>query len=160
MHQGRVISAEFIGFTQSQTPLDDASEVVTNHDELMSNFFAQPDALALGKTVDQLTAEGVPEHLHTHKLFPGDRPSFSLLFQGSLDAYNCGQLLAFYEHRVAVEGFIYGINSFDQWGVELGKVLAKDVRAVFSAQKTQAQADLSKFNPATKHLLQAYLASK
>ena len=80
---------------------------------------------------------------------------------GSLDAYNCGQLLALYEHRVATEGFIYGINSFDQWGVELGKVLAKDVRAVF-AQKKQggAEVDLAKFNPATKSLLGAYLATK
>jgi len=128
----------------------------------MSNFFAQPDALALGKTYEQLTAEGVPEALQPHKLFPGDRPSLSILFRGPLTAHNCGQLLALYEHRVAVEGFLYGINSFDQWGVELGKVLAKDVRAVFAAKKQNAEGtpDLTKFNPATQHLLQAYLASK
>ena len=149
MHQGRTIAAEFIGFTESQTPMDDASEVVTNHDELMSNFFAQPDALALGKTIEQLSAEGVPEVLHQHKLFPGDRPSLSILFQGALTAHSCGQLLAMYEHRVAIEGFLYDINSFDQWGVELGKVLAKDVRVVFAAKKQNAAADLSKFNPAT-----------
>merc|ERR1712060_912506 len=88
MHQGRPISAEFIGFTASQTPITDASEPVSNHDELMSNFFAQPDALALGKTYEQLTAEGVPQHLHTHKLFPGDRPSLSILFRGPLTAHN------------------------------------------------------------------------
>jgi glucose-6-phosphate isomerase len=64
-------------------------------------------------------------------LFVGDRPSLSILFTGKLTAFTCGQLLALYEHRVAVEGFIYGINSFDQWGVELGKILAKDVRNVF-----------------------------
>jgi len=133
MHQGRVISAEFIGFAKSQTPKDFEGEVVSNHDELMSNFFAQPDALALGKTYGQLSAEGVPEELQPHKLFSGDRTSFSILFGGQLDPTTCGQLLAFYEHRVAVEGFIYDINSFDQWGVELGKVLAKDVRSVFSA---------------------------
>ena len=80
MHQGRTISAEFIGFTASQTPTDDATEPVSNHDELMSNFFAQPDALAIGKTIEQLQAEGVREDLHNHKLFQGDRPSLSILF--------------------------------------------------------------------------------
>lgn len=160
MHQGRPIAAEFIGFTEAQTPMDDASEAVSNHDELMSNFFAQPDALALGKSMEELEASGVPEHLRTHKLFPGDRPSLSILFAGALTATNCGQLLALYEHRVAVEGFLYGINSFDQWGVELGKVLAKDVRAVFAAKKKGADADVARFNPATQHLLAAYLASK
>ena len=77
-----------------------------------------------------------------------------------MTAHNCGQLLALYEHRVAVEGFLYGINSFDQWGVELGKVLAKDVRTVFAAKKSGVAQDLSKFNPATKHLLEAYLANQ
>ena len=86
-----------------------------------------------------------------HKLFPGDRPSFSILFEGALNPRNCGQLLSMYEHRTAVEGFLFGINSFDQWGVELGKVLAKDVRSVFAAKKKDpsSAADLSKFNPAT-----------
>ena len=79
----------------------------------MSNFFAQPDALALGKTIDQLKAENVPDHLLRHKEFVGDRPSLSILFTGKLDAFTCGQLLGLYEHRVAVEGFIYDINSFD-----------------------------------------------
>ena len=160
MHQGRVIAAEFIGFTESQTPMDDSSEPVSNHDELMSNFFAQPDALAVGKTREQLTAENVPEHLHNHKLFPGDRPSLSILFQGALTAHNCGQLLALYEHRVAIEGFLYDINSFDQWGVELGKVLAKDVRSVFAASKKGDAPDVTKFNPATRNLLAAYLGSR
>jgi glucose-6-phosphate isomerase len=132
----------------------------------MSNFFAQPDALALGKTYEQLKAEGVPESLQEHKLFVGDRPSLSLLFFGSLTAYKCGQLLAMYEHRVAVEGFLFGINSFDQWGVELGKVLAKDVRNVFAAKQTAgsdanveeiSKQSSSKFNPATNYLLKHYL---
>merc|ERR1719183_1761798 len=79
MHQGRVIPAEFIGFAKSQNPVELPGEAVSNHDELMSNFFAQPDALALGKTADQLKAEGVPENLVSHKTFPGDRPSLSLL---------------------------------------------------------------------------------
>lgn len=137
-------------------------EPVSNHEELMSNFFAQPDALAMGKDVDSLKAQGVPEELHQHKLFEGDRPSLSLLFFGSLDAFKCGQLLAIYEHRVAVEGFLYDCNSFDQWGVELGKALAKDTRSVFTAlvdgskDKSNCIPD-GKFNPATKALLQSYV---
>lgn len=79
-----------------------------------------------------------------------------MLFLGHLDAFKCGQLLAYYEHRVAVEGFVYDINSFDQWGVELGKVLAKDVRSVFTSIKKNDTPDLGKFNPATRALLQAY----
>ena len=163
MHQGRTIPAEFIGFTQSQTPITLAGEPVSSHEELMSNFFAQPDALALGKTVSQLKAEGVPEALLEHKTFLGDRPSLSLLFLGPLDAYKCGQLLALYEHRVAVEGFLFGVNSFDQWGVELGKVLAKDVRNIFQAKQSKASDEeishqtSAKFNPATNFLLSKYL---
>jgi len=157
MHQGRVIPAEFIGFINSQTPIDDDSEVVANHDELMSNFFAQPDALALGKDLEKLKSENVPEELLQHKLFEGDRPSLSLLFD-KLTAFTCGQLLALYEHRVAVEGFLYGVNSFDQSGVELGKVLAKDVRKVFTqAKKEKKQPDLSNFNSATMNLMKRYL---
>lgn len=90
MHQGRVIPAEFIGFTQSQTPIKLEGEVVNSHNELMSNFFAQPDALALGKNVEELIESGVPEPLLQHKLFTGDRPSLSILFNGSLTAFNCG----------------------------------------------------------------------
>lgn len=128
------------------------------HYELMSNFFAQPDALALGKTIEQLEAEGVAAELHQHKLFVGDRPSLSILFKGKLSPKSCGELLALYEHRVAVEGFIYGINSFDQWGVELGKVLAKDVRAVFEyGIKERKMPDLSKFNPATAKLIETFM---
>jgi glucose-6-phosphate isomerase len=90
MHQGRTIPAEFIGFTQSQTPMDSSTEVVSNHDELMSNFFAQPDALAQGKTMEMLAAENVPEHLREHKRFIGNKPSLSILFKGSLTAESCG----------------------------------------------------------------------
>ena len=82
-----------------------SGESVDNHDELMSNFFAQPDALACGKTVEELIAEGVPSHLIPHKEFPGNRPSLSLLFP-ELTARRCGQLLALYEHRVAVQGTV------------------------------------------------------
>jgi glucose-6-phosphate isomerase len=126
----------------------------------MSNFFAQPDALALGKTIEECEAEGIPAELREHKLFVGNKPSMSMLFVGSLDAAACGRLLAIYEHRVCIEGFIYGINSFDQWGVELGKVLAKDVRAVFAADKKGETPNLEKFNPATANLMQKFLSAK
>lgn len=108
-----MIPAEFIGFVKSQTPVCLPGEPVPNHEELMSNFFAQPDALALGKDYEELKKEGVPNELLEHKRFLGDRPSLSILFTGKLTPYTCGQLLGLYEHRVAVEGFIYGINSFD-----------------------------------------------
>jgi glucose-6-phosphate isomerase len=151
VHQGRVVPADFIGFKHSQQPVALPGEPVSNHDELMSNFFAQPDALACGKTAAELAAEGVPAALIPHKEFPGNRPSNVLLID-QLDAFSVGQILALYEHRTAVQGFIWGINSFDQWGVELGKVLAKQVRTQLAAK----QPELSGFNPSTRALLQAY----
>lgn len=162
MHQGRTIPAEFIGYTKSQTPVTLEGEPVSNHEELMSNFFAQPDALAMGKDIETLKAQGIPENLLEHKFFSGDRPSFSLLFFGALDAFKCGQLLAMYEHRVAMEGFLFDCNSFDQWGVELGKALAKDTRGVFSSltdgSKTKENCiPDGKFNGATANLLKTYL---
>ena len=119
--------------------------------ELMSNFFAQADALAYGKTVEDLKAEGVPERLWAHKEFPGNRPSLSLLLD-KLDAFALGQLLALYEHRTAVQGFVWGINSFDQWGVELGKSLAKKVRTQLS-QANPLGEGLEHFNSSTQALL-------
>eukprot|EP00450_Noctiluca_scintillans_P016366 CAMPEP_0194527592 /NCGR_PEP_ID=MMETSP0253-20130528/63730_1 /TAXON_ID=2966 /ORGANISM="Noctiluca scintillans" /LENGTH=782 /DNA_ID=CAMNT_0039372553 /DNA_START=1 /DNA_END=2349 /DNA_ORIENTATION=- len=130
LHQGRVVPAEFIGFKVSQNPVALGGEPVSNHDELMSNFFAQPDALALGKTEEQLREEGVPQRLVAHKVFLGDRPSLSLLLP-VCDARTLGRLLALYEHRTAVQGWVWNVNSFDQWGVELGKVLAGDIRTYF-----------------------------
>nr|BAB17655.1 cytosolic phosphoglucose isomerase [Arabidopsis halleri subsp. gemmifera] len=147
IHQGRVIPCDFIGIVKR--------EVVSNHDELMSNFFAQPDALAYGKTPEQLQKENVSENLIPHKTFSGNRPSLSLLLP-ELTAYNVGQLLAIYEHRVAVQGFVWGINSFDQWGVELGKVLATQVRKQLHSSRTQGTA-LEGFNYSTTTLLKRYL---
>ncbi|TQD90160.1 hypothetical protein C1H46_024324 [Malus baccata] len=159
IHQGRVIPCDFIGVVKSQQPVYLKGEVVSNHDELMSNFFAQPDALAYGKHPEQLKKENVPEHLITHKTFTGNRPSLSLLLP-SLNAYNIGQLLAIYEHRIAVEGFVWGINSFDQWGVELGKSLASQVRKQLNASRTKGQ-PVEGFNYSTTSLLTKYLeASK
>ncbi|KAH0990452.1 hypothetical protein GBA52_001935 [Prunus armeniaca] len=155
IHQGRVIPCDFIGVVKSQQPVYLKGEVVSNHDELMSNFFAQPDALAYGKHPEQLQKENVPEHLIPHKTFSGNRPSLSILFP-SLNAYNIGQLLAIYEHRVAVQGFLWGINSFDQWGVELGKSLATQVRKQLSASRTKGQ-PIEGFNYSTTTLLKKYL---
>jgi glucose-6-phosphate isomerase len=131
-------------------------EFVSNHDELMSNFFAQPDALAYGKSVDDLKAENVPGHLLQHKAFPGNRPSLSLLMS-HLDAQSLGQLLALYEHRTAVQGFIWGINSFDQWGVELGKVLASKVRNQLAECRSNEASVLNGFNKSTRNLISKYL---
>ncbi|XP_027904080.1 glucose-6-phosphate isomerase, cytosolic [Vigna unguiculata] len=155
IHQGRVIPCDFIGVVKSQQPVFLKGEVVSNHDELMSNYFAQPDALAYGKTADQLQKENVSPHLIPHKTFSGNRPSLSLLLP-SLNAYNIGQLLAIYEHRIAVEGFIWGINSFDQWGVELGKSLATQVRKQLNASRTKGE-PVQGFNFSTTKMLNRYL---
>ncbi|KAJ9166100.1 hypothetical protein P3X46_020894 [Hevea brasiliensis] len=155
IHQGRVIPCDFIGVVKSQQPVYLEGEVVNNHDELMSNFFAQPDALAYGKTAEQLQNENVQQHLIPHKTFSGNRPSLSILLS-SLDAYKIGQLLAIYEHRVAVQGFIWGINSFDQWGVELGKSLATQVRKQLNASRTKGE-PVEGFNFSTTTILTRYL---
>ncbi|KAI8549693.1 hypothetical protein RHMOL_Rhmol06G0044800 [Rhododendron molle] len=155
IHQGRVVPCDFIGVVKSQQPVYLKGEVVSNHDELMSNFFAQPDALAYGKTPQQLQHENVPHHLIPHKTFPGNRPSLSLLLP-SLSAYNIGQLLAMYEHRIAVEGFIWGINSFDQWGVELGKSLASQVRKQLHASRKKGE-PVEGFNFSTTTMMKRYL---
>jgi glucose-6-phosphate isomerase len=156
IHQGRVIPCDFIGFLESQRPVELDGEVVSNHDELMANFFAQPDALAYGKTAQQVRAEGVDEAVVPHKVFPGNRPSSSLLL-GKLTPFATGQLLALYEHRTAVQGFVWGINSFDQWGVELGKALAKQVRGQLSKTRKEA-APVEGFNASTTSLLRRYLS--
>lgn len=156
LHQGRVVPCDFIGVIKSQAPIEMDGEVVSNHDELMSNFFAQPDALAFGKSAEQCRIEGVPEELVAHKTFPGNRPSSSLLLD-ELNAFTTGQMLALFEHRTAVEGFIWGINSFDQWGVELGKSLAKGVRKQLNSSR-QNGAPVSGFNPSTTMLLEKFLA--
>jgi glucose-6-phosphate isomerase len=158
MHQGRVVPADFIGFMESQTPIELANEVVSNHDELMSNFFAQPDALAYGKSLADLIGEGEPEAIRAHKVFEGNRPSSSMLMT-KLDAFGVGQLLAIYEHRTAVQGFIWSINSFDQFGVELGKQLANKVRKQLQdSRKNQVSGQVQGFNSSTSSLLEAYLS--
>ncbi|NBE54029.1 glucose-6-phosphate isomerase [Streptomyces boluensis] len=125
IHQGtKVIPADFIGFAQ---PVEDLLPgLVPQHDLLMANFFAQTQALAFGKTPDEVRAEGVPDELVPHKTFRGNHPTTTIL-AGELTPSVLGQLIALYEHKVFVQGAVWNIDSFDQWGVELGKVLAKRV---------------------------------
>ena len=120
---------------------------------------AQPDALACGYTAEQLAASGVPPSLVPHRTFPGNRPSNCLLLQ-RLTPYSAGQILAMYEHRTAVQGFVWGINSFDQWGVELGKTLATDLRTQirdYRRDGSRPGSGLLPLNPATKRMLTRYL---
>jgi len=160
-HQGQVVPVDFVGFCSSQHPVNLPEYEVSNHDELMANFFAQPDALAQGKTAEELTAEGVAASLVPHRVMPGNRPSNVLLLP-RLTAYEVGQLLALYEHRTVVQGFVYSINSFDQWGVELGKKLADQVRKqmVLSRSKDGKAAIDKQFNPSTQALLNRYFTAK
>jgi glucose-6-phosphate isomerase len=117
IHQGTLlIPCDFIGFCRTRA-LDG------QHDLLMANLFAQSEALAFGKTAEEVKAEGTPDWLVPHRVFPGNRPSTTLLAD-QLSPETLGKLVALYEHSVFVQGAIWGIDSFDQWGVELGKVLA------------------------------------
>ncbi|MGW2860756.1 glucose-6-phosphate isomerase [Streptomyces sp. NPDC001205] len=125
IHQGtKVIPADFIGFARPVADL--LPGLVAQHDLLMANFFAQTQALAFGKTPDEVRAEGVAEELVPHKTFKGNHPTTTILAK-ELTPSVLGQLIALYEHKVFVQGAIWNIDSFDQWGVELGKVLAKRV---------------------------------
>ncbi|MFI0778625.1 glucose-6-phosphate isomerase [Streptomyces sp. NPDC021212] len=125
LHQGtKLIPADLIGFAK---PVEDLRPgLVAQHDLLMANLFAQGQALAFGKTPEEVAAEGVPAELVPHKTFPGNRPTTTIL-ASELSPSVLGQLVALYEHKVFVQGAIWNIDSFDQWGVELGKVLAKRV---------------------------------
>jgi glucose-6-phosphate isomerase len=166
LHMGQTVACDFIGFVQSQHDLCLDDEQLSSHDELMANFFAQPDALATGKTADQVKSEGTKDDLVPHKVFEGNRPSISLLLP-KLTAYATGQILSLYEHRTATQGFIWDINSFDQWGVELGKKLAIDIRNKFlKARNAQKGAEHSSDydiveadNPATKRILNYYVTN-
>ena len=127
LHQGtELVPCDFIAFSRSLEPRGE------HHDQLMANCFAQTEALAFGKTADEVRAEGVPEALVGHKTFPGNRPSTTLLAE-QLTPHALGALIALYEHQVFVQGVVWGVNSFDQWGVELGKVLAKRIAGELSA---------------------------
>jgi glucose-6-phosphate isomerase len=121
IHQGtRLIPCDLIGFGQTLNPLGE------HHDILMSNVFAQGQALAFGKTSEEVRAEGTPDWLVPAKVFEGNRPTNTILLE-KLTPGALGKLVALYEHNVFTQGAIWHIDSFDQWGVELGKVLAKNI---------------------------------
>lgn len=144
LHQGtRFIPCDFIGFARPLNPLGE------HHRKLMANLFAQTQALAFGKTADEVRAEGVPEELVPHKVFEGNRPTNTLLLP-KLTPHTLGQLVALYEHKIFVQGVIWDINSFDQWGVELGKVLAKDIYSALKSNKAGG------YDSSTNALLTAY----
>lgn len=149
IHQGtKLIPADFIGFAR---PVDELPEgLAAQHDLLMANFFAQTQALAFGKTPDEVRAEGVAEELVPHKTFRGNHPTTTILAE-ALTPSVLGQLVALYEHKVFVQGAIWNIDSFDQWGVELGKVLAKRVEPVLT-QGTGTEA----LDPSTASLTARY----
>ncbi|AXL92103.1 glucose-6-phosphate isomerase [Streptomyces sp. CB09001] len=149
IHQGtKLIPADFIGFARPAGELSD--ELKAQHDLLMANFFAQTQALALGKTPDEVRAEGVPEELVPHKTFRGNHPTTTVL-AAELTPSVLGQLIALYEHKVFVQGAIWNIDSFDQWGVELGKVLAKRVEPALTEG-----AHVPGLDPSTAALVAAY----
>ncbi len=121
IHQGtRLIPCDFIGFAKALNPLG------RHHDMLLANVFAQTEALAFGKTPEQVKAEGTPDWLVPHRVFEGNRPSNTILAE-RLDPETLGKLIALYEHSVFTQGVVWNIDSFDQWGVELGKVLAQRI---------------------------------
>ncbi|HUE36477.1 MAG TPA: hypothetical protein VMO20_03735, partial [Candidatus Acidoferrum sp.] len=121
IHQGtRLIPCDFIAFAHALTPLG------RHHDILIANVLAQSEALAFGKTPQQVKAEGTPDWLVPHRVFEGNRPS-NTIFADRLTPETLGTLVALYEHSVFTQGVIWNINSFDQWGVELGKALAQRI---------------------------------
>ncbi|MCV7024725.1 glucose-6-phosphate isomerase [Mycolicibacterium novocastrense] len=139
LHQGtRLVPADFIAFSQPTDDLPTADGKGSMHDLLMSNFFAQTQVLAFGKTAEEIAAEGTPPNVVPHKVMPGNRPSTSILAT-QLTPSALGQLIALYEHQVFTEGVIWGIDSFDQWGVELGKTQAKALLPVITADGSPAE---------------------
>jgi glucose-6-phosphate isomerase len=150
IHQGtRLIPCDFIGFHRSLNP------VGRHHDMLMANVFAQAEALAFGKTAEQVKAEGVPAWLVPHRVFEGNRPSNVILAEELTPAV-LGKLVALYEHCVFTQGVIWQINSFDQWGVELGKALAQ---RIIPELESPTEPDLH-HDSSTNHLIQLYRKHK
>ncbi len=146
IHQGtHLIPIDFIGFAHALNPLGE------QHDLLMANVFAQAEALAFGKTPDQVRAEGTAGDLVPHRVFEGNRPTNVILAE-RLTPRTLGQLVALYEHSVFTQGAIWGIDSFDQWGVELGKALAKAI----IPELTEASAPDLQHDSSTNALIRRY----
>ncbi|MFF7093963.1 glucose-6-phosphate isomerase [Streptomyces rubradiris] len=153
IHQGtKLIPADFIGFARPVGEL--SGELKAQHDLLMANFFAQTQALAFGKTAEEVRAEGVAEEQVAHRTFRGDHPTTTVLAT-ELTPSVLGQLIALYEHKVFVQGAVWNIDSFDQWGVELGKVLAKKVEPALTEG-----ADVPGLDPSSTALVAAYRTLK
>ncbi|MFI6654065.1 glucose-6-phosphate isomerase [Streptomyces sp. NPDC050523] len=149
IHQGtRLIPADLIGFARPAAELSD--ELGAQHDLLMANLFAQGQALAFGRTAEEVRAEGVPEAQVPHRTFLGNHPTTTILAR-ELTPSVLGQLIALYEHKVFVQGAVWNIDSFDQWGVELGKVLAKRVEPALTEGT-----DVPGLDPSTTALVAAY----
>jgi glucose-6-phosphate isomerase len=150
IHQGtKLIPCDFIGFLETLNPLGD------HHDKLVGNVLAQSEALAFGKTEEEVRAEGIPEHQVAHRVFEGNRPSNTILTE-KLTPQTLGSLVALYEHSVFTQGAVWGINSFDQWGVELGKALAvRIIGEVQSVEEPELNHDSS-----TNALIRRYRASR
>jgi glucose-6-phosphate isomerase len=150
LHQGtQLIPVDLIGFGKSLNPLGD------HHDILSSNVFAQAQALAFGKTEEEVRAEGTPEPVVPHRVMPGNRPTNVLLAE-KLTPHTLGALVALYEHSVFTQGTIWGIDSFDQWGVELGKALAV---AIIPELESAADPELG-HDSSTNTLIRRYRALK
>jgi glucose-6-phosphate isomerase len=150
IHQGtRLIPCDFIGFYKTLNPLG------RHHDMLLANVFAQAEALAFGKTAEQVKAEGTPDWLVPHRVFEGNRPS-NVLMADKLTPETLGKLVALYEHSVFTQGTIWNIDSFDQWGVELGKVLAQHIIAEIEAPTEPAL----KHDASTTNLIRRYRKQK
>jgi len=157
MHQGSVVPADFIGFVESQNPVTVTRNGKTEslHDELMCNFFSQPDALAIGRFSEEMP--NLPESDRPPRTFPGNRPS-TMILMPVCNAYYVGSLLALYEHRVTTQGFLWDLNSFDQFGVELGKVLAGNVRNLLKCDNKEEE--LKSFCKSSQKMINSYMSLK
>ncbi|WP_421958201.1 glucose-6-phosphate isomerase [Propioniciclava sinopodophylli] len=154
IHQGtQLIPADFIAVATPHRPLKDGGQDV--HELFLANFFAQTKALAFGKTADEVRADGVAEELVSAKVFQGNRPTTSIMAP-ALTPSVVGQLIALYEHITFTQGVVWGINSFDQWGVELGKVLAKQITPAIGGDAEALEAQ----DPSTKALIEYYRANR
>lgn len=154
IHQGtQMIPADFIAFANPTWSLKDADN--DQHELFLGNFFAQTQALAFGKTAEQVRAEGTPEPIVPARVFPGNKPSTSIM-ASRLTPSVLGQLIALYEHITFTQGVVWGINSFDQWGVELGKQLAKALTPAIAGDKEV----LEQQDPSTKALINYYHANR
>ena len=150
IHQGtKLIPVDLIGFGQTLNPIRD------HHDILMSNVFAQAEALAFGKTEADVRAEGTAEAIVPHRVFEGNRPTNVILAE-KLTPHTLGSLVALYEHSVFTQGTIWSIDSFDQWGVELGKVLA---RRIIPELESASEPDLA-HDSSTNALIRRYRSMK